>query len=604
VAQAIRRRVTARLGITPEFVVPIPKSRFPKTTSGKIQRMQLKRALEAGAYRETIASLFAEDGAEGSRSPANEVEAQVFGIWREVLGDAGVRLNAHLFELGGDSLKATQIASRIRERWRVEFPMHLLFSGAGTIEGMAEWIAENLNRGERDAAPAIQPVPRQATLPLSYSQLRLWLAEQIDPGTSLYNIGRAYRLKGMLDFPTLERTLQRIVERHEILRTTYRLEDMPVQEIQPELQIPIPRHDLAHLPASERDRVVGNLLTLEISRPFDLAVGPLLRGKLIRVGAEEHLLVLTCHQIVTDGWSLGLIARELAEIYTCFAGGQAAPLPALRVQYADYAVWQQRWFADAALEKQLSFWKHRLSERIAPLQFPAPGATSSPSNASGTRQLVLTQGALEKLRAFNAAENVTSYMTLLAVYKLLLSHWAGTAQVVVGSPESGRRRLETENLLGCFVNLLPLATRISPGDTFRTVLSHVRETAIEAFAHADVPFEKIQALVQPSNDGMRSRLFRVWFGPIDSLQPFAMGGLQVEPQAVFPPEAQFDLSCFLAEHAGSITCHFEYKRDLFTVARVEEMLEQFRSVLANSLEHPDTSVSEILAKVTVSTKNE
>ncbi|MBC8094864.1 MAG: hypothetical protein H7Y43_03530 [Akkermansiaceae bacterium] len=335
---------------------------------------------------------------------------------------------------------------------------------------------------------------------------------------------------------------------------------------------------------------------MEIARPFDLVEGPLLRVKLIRIADNEHLLVLTCHQIVTDAWSLGLFARELAELYSNFTAGQSSPLPALSTQYADYAVWQQRWLADAAVEKQLAFWKEQLTG------WPTLALTNPPnpsSNRSAVKSVILEKSLLQKLRAFNASESVTTYMTLLTVYKLVIAAWKNTADVVVGSPESGRRRSETETLLGCFVNMLPLRTRLRPEDTFRSLLNRVRETTAQAFANADVPFENIQATLR-RHDATRSRLFQVWFGPIDALQPFVMGGVQVALQPVFPPEAQFDLSCFVSENADSIRLFFEFKEETLNSAQLDEMLRQFRRVLTEACDHPEMPLGKFLQPLNAS----
>ncbi len=596
VAQAIRRQVTARLGIAPGFVVPLAKAKFPKTTSGKIQRTQLKKLLEAGEFREVVLSLERVMSSNDPTSARTEIEKQVAAIWEEVLGQTGLQSRAHLFELGGDSLKATQIASRIRERWQVDFPPYLLFDDAGTIQGMAQWITGNLDRAGANTPPAILPAPRNGILPLSYSQLRLWLADQIEPGTSLYNIGRTFELKGALDFSALERAINAIVERHEILRTVYRMEIMPEQEILPTIAVPLPRHELAHLMAGEQERVVSNLLSLEIARPFDLAEGPLLRVKLIRLGENKHLLLLTCHQIVTDAWSLGVFARELAELYSGFLTGEISPLPPLSAQYADYAVWQQRWLANAALEKQLAFWTKQLAGWPAPPRWPNNNSRTPSSNESNVKSLALEKSLLQDLRAFNVAENVTSYMTLLTVYKLLIAGWTNSSEVVVGSPESGRRRFETEKLLGCFVNMLPLRTRILPEATFRSLLHQVRNTTAQAFANADVPFEQIQSAAG-RHEATRGGLFQVWFGPIDSLQPFSMGEVRVTPQPVFPPEAQFDLSCFVSETADSIRLFFEYKKQLMTSAQLNELLQQFQWLLSKFLNEPETLIRDCLERI-------
>jgi hypothetical protein len=394
----------------------------------------------------------------------------------------------------------------------------------------------------------------------------------------------------------LEQALNALIRRHEILRTVYRLDAFPVQQILPEGETPLTRHDLAHLDADERRQIVANLCELEIQRPFDLARGPLLRAKLVRTAAQEHVLILCCHQIVTDAWSLGLFARELASLYASIVASAPNPLPPLEVQYADYAVWQQRWMADAALEQQIGFWKEQLAELAPPLVFARTEASKANSNDSTVRSLTIQSSRLGKLRTFNADENVTSFMTLFAAYNVLLAHLTGARDIVVGSPESGRRRYETESLLGCFVNMLPLRTRILPEDTFGTFLSRVRQTTVDAFANADIPFEKIQTLVRNTGE-TRSRLFQVWFGPIDALNAYAMGGLRVKPEPVFPPIAQFDLSCFLSEQPDSIRLFFEFKTSFFSADQINGILQCYEHLLTRFLENPGGSLNALLLEL-------
>jgi polyketide synthase PksJ len=587
VIQAIRRRVTARLGITPGFVVPLAKHEFPKTTSGKIQRTQLKKALEVGAYRELLKNLALQAGNNGAQpSAATDVEKQVAQIWQEVLRHSDLAAQAHLFELGGDSLKATQIASRVRERWQTDFPLHLLFSEIGTISGMATWISEH-QAASADSSPPIHSAPRNAVLPLSYSQLRLWLADQIDPGTALYNISRVFTLRGPLNFSALEQAVQALVQRHEILRTVYLLtSSIPEQKILSSVQISVPRHDFSHLSVEERQRIVENILSMEVARPFNLAVGPLIRAKLIRSSGQEHLLVVTMHQIVTDAWSLGVLTRELADLYSCFVRKVSEPHP-LPIQYADYAVWQQRWLADAALEKQMAFWKEQLKDSPAPLTLANRAAPVS--SESSVRQWMIPAALVKELRQFNRDENVSSYMTLLTVYSLALAAQNNTSDVIIGSPESGRRRFETESLLGCFVNMLPLRIRLLPNDTFRSLLQRVRETTAQAFANADIPFEKIQSLAPIAGD-TRQRLFQVWFGPIDSMQPFTAEDLQADVRPIFPAEAQFDLSCFISERPDTITLYFEYKKDILTSERITSFVDQIQQLLQRLLSEPTAGI--------------
>jgi acyl carrier protein len=607
-AQAIRSRVTAQLGIAPGVVIPLPKERFPKTSSGKIQRTQLKHSLETGDFQDIQRALEISPDAAGPPTLRNDIETRLAEIWGEVLGLPAVGCTTSLFDLGGDSLKAAQILSRVQEQWHVEFPLSLLFEGVATVEAMARWVAEHRGRSDH-ALPFIQPASRNRDLPLSYSQLRLWLAEQIEPGASLYNICRAVNLQGPVDAPALERALNGIIQRHEILRTVYRLAGEPVQDVLPELTLDLPRHELVHLPVAERQWIVSNLIALEVSRPFDLETGPLFRAKLIRLDANEHVLIVTFHQIATDAWSLGVFFRELAELYESEHAGRPAGLAPLAIQYADYAVWQQRWFSDAGLEAPLRYWKQKLAGPL-PMISLSPNPTASDTAhgnghpemqngaaeipCSAVQTLVLPSSLLGKLRAFNAAEGVTLYMTLLAAFKLLLHRWTGETDLPVGSPEAGRRRLETEKLLGCFVNLLVLRTRCSPETTVREFLGQVRRTTLEAVAHADVPFEKLfQALPSNGPAGHR-RFFRVWFGPIDSLQPFQIGPVRATPQAVFPPDAQFDLSLFIAEQPDEVRCFFEYKPQRVDCRQVSQMVRHYPLLLSQLIDWPTAAVTKVL----------
>jgi acyl-CoA synthetase (AMP-forming)/AMP-acid ligase II len=596
-AQAIRKRVTARMGLAPGHVIPVPKKDFPKTTSGKIQRTQLKKLLESGAFAAVQEAIEADARSAGGRPPQTETERRLAGIWENVLGVPSMGVATHLFDLGGDSLRATQIVSRIRGEWRIEFPLPLVFDGAGTVETMARWIDDNRGREEVHAPPAIQPVPRHGPLPLSHSQLRIWLAEQIDPGTAAYNICRAVTLAGPLDPAALEHALNEIVVRHEILRTVYRFADMPAQEIMDATPIELARHDLGHLEAVERGRIAANLASQEAARPFDLESGPLFRAKLIRLRSEEHRLILVFHQIVIDAWSIGIFCRELGELYASFAAGRPNPLPPLPVQYADYAFWQQRWFSDAALDGQLKYWKRKLEGELPALSL-AEEFSPTDANTATARRLVLRPPLLQEIRAFNAAEGSTLYLTLLSVYTMLLHQRSGATELVIGSPESGRRQTETEPLLGYFVNMLPLRNRVAPDKSFRQLLAGVRATAIEAFAHGDVPFEKLlQAMPGKGASGGHGPFFQTWCGPIDSLQPFSMGDVSARPEMLFPPEAQFDLALFIAEQPEEVACLFEFKTGVWSRATSEALPDQFEKLLRAAIAAPDRPVHEIIAAV-------
>lgn len=612
VARAIRKQVTARLGIAPRFVVPLERNQFPKTTSGKIQRTRLKHQLEKGVFDPQIRAMDEEEQEIESRDVTlmgSSTEGRLRKIWEEVLGRQPGSLETHLFDLGGDSLKATQIVSRVRDRWHLEFPLHLLFGRFGTVAGMARWI-EDHQHGEADRTPpAILPLAQPAPYrPLSYAQMRLWLAEQIDPGTPLYNICRVLSLVGPLQFPALEKSLQLIVDRHEILRTVYRLEDIPIQEVQPEWKLTVPRHDLAHAPANELRRTIANFIDNEAARPFDLETGPLLRAKVLRIGEDQHVLVVVFHQIVTDAWSLNRFLLELRQLYEAFAENRPNPLPPLQIQYGDYAHWQQRWFSHAALDQQLAYWRRKLNG-VLPATFSHraentppisggddadPSAVRTEDNASSVIKLRIPKATLEAIRACGRALDASLHMVLLAVFDVLIAHSECINEVVTGTPESGRHRPETESLLGCFVNILLLRTEIGPQDTFASVVARVRENVLEASTNSEVPFEMVlQAL--PAAE-YRERPFRFWFGPIDSMREFRMGGIHAEVSPVFPPQAQFDLSCFVSEQPDSVTCYFEHRKQAISTSRLTRLVQRFERLLLQLTGNPDVPFEQYLPK--------
>lgn len=508
----LRRFLQERL---PEYMVPsalmlLPA--LPLTPNGKIDR----KLLPAPDWSERLL----EDAYVAPRTPVEELVAN---SWQQVLGVAQVGAYDNFFALGGHSLLATQVVSRVRDAFGIELPLRTIFE-APTVAALAERIGQMQPTATLDAAPIV-PVPRDGALPLSFAQQRFWFFDQFEPGSPLYNIPDAVRLVGTLNVEALHQSFNTIVRRHEILRTTFPTVDgQPRQQIAPELAVPLPIIDLTHLPLAEREADVQRRARIEAMRGFDLQRGPLVRATLLRLGATEHVALLTMHHIVADGWSTGVLIRELAALYTALAHGQPTPLPALPIQYADYAAWQRQHLQGAIRDAQLNYWIEHL--RGAPPLLELPTDRPRPAvqtNQGGHHRFTLPPALLDDLHALSRQEGATLFMTLLAAWQTLLARYSGQTDISVGTPIANRTQGATEALIGCFINTLALRTDLSGDPPFRALLGRVRETALGAYAHQDLPFEMIVDALQPARNLNYPPLFQVMFilqnapiGPLES----------------------------------------------------------------------------------------
>ena len=456
----------------------------------------------------------------------------------------------------------------------------------------------------------IQPIPRGANteLPLSFAQQRLWFLDQLEPGSPVYNVPAAIRLKGPLNVSALERALGEVLRRHEALRTTFsNVKGKPVQVISP-APPPAPALsvvDLRGLPETERGARVLSLATKEARQTFDLARSPLLRSTLMRLSEEDHVLLLVTHHIACDGWSIGVLFRELATLYTAFTTGEAIPIAPLPIQYADFARWQRQWLQGEVLEEQLSYWKQRLAGAPAVLELPTDRSRPAVQTFKGARQsIVLPKGLSESLKALSQREGVTLFMTLLAAFKTLLYRYTGQEDIVVGSPMAGRNRAEIERLIGFFVNNLVLRTNLSGEPTFRELLRRVREVALGAYAHQDVPFEKLVEELQPERDLGRSPLFQVSFNLLNYVdERLEIPGLSISPLKVDNGTTKFDLTLFMVEGAEGLrgwleyneglSGWVEYRTDLFEAATITRMLGHLETLLEGIIADPDQRLSEL-----------
>ncbi len=580
----MRRFLKERL---PEYMLPsafVLLETLPLTSNGKVDRKALPAPDQA---RPELGEAFV--------APRTPVEEAVAGIWAKVLGVEQVGVYDNFFELGGHSLLATQAISRVREALQVELPLRSFFDSP-VVADLAKSIEASRRSDENLQAPPLQPISRDGELPLSYAQHQLWFVEQLQPGSSSYSVPQAIRMSGTLDPEALRRALNAIVDRHESLRTTFASVDgEPVQAIGPRLEMELPLVDLSGLPENEREIQTLRLVDEEVQRPFDLARGPLFRASLLRLGDEEHVLLLNMHHIISDGWSLGVLFRELATLYEAFATGRPASLPELAIQYADYAYWQREWLQGEVLEKQLSYWRRRLNGAPALLKLPTDRPRLAVQSFRGARQFaVLPLSLAEELNALSQRESVTLFMTLLAAFQTLFYRYSHQDDMVVGTDVANRNRVETEGLIGFFINNVVMRTDLSGDPTFRELLGRVREVALEAYAHQDLPFSKLVEGLKPERSRGYHPLFQVLFVLQNApMQKLELPGLTLSPVEVDSQTSKFDLAVFMEEKEQGLIGTWAYKTDLFDAATITRMAGHFATLLANVVAQPHARLSDL-----------
>lgn len=441
--------------------------------------------------------------------------------------------------------------------------------------------------------------------PLSFAQQRLWFLDQLEPNGALYNVPRALKLAGHLDIDALQRALNELARRHEVFRTHFTAVEGEVRQIisepgavgsrQSAGEIRLSFVDLSDLPDAEREARARQLTQAEAAQPFNLAQGPLLRARLLRLGPQEHVLLLTNHHIVSDAWSGGILFKELGELYDDFAGGQPSSLQPLAIQYADFAEWQREWLSGDELERQLGYWKKQLHGVTGVLDLPTDYPRSSLQQSRGAYKfLTLPSELTGELKELSRRAGATLFMTLLAAFQILLSRYSGQNDIVVGSPIAGRNRAETEHIIGFFINTLALRADLSGDPTFRQFLGFIRETALGAYAHQDLPFEKLVEELHPERDPSRNPLFQVMFqfqnAPSPALQ---MKDLAVTVLDVSTETAKFDLMLAAREEDGELVCVIEYSSELFAGETIERMLQQYATLLAGIVAQPEEKISRL-----------
>ncbi|HEY0514845.1 MAG TPA: amino acid adenylation domain-containing protein, partial [Thermoanaerobaculia bacterium] len=499
------------------------------------------------------------------------------------------------FHLGGHSLLATQVLSRVRRLFGVELSLRTLFE-APTVETLARAI-ERAIESHQEASPALLPLAGTPGLPLSFAQARLWFLDRLQPGSALYNLPVAYRLRGLLEPGALAAALGEIVRRHGALRTRF-VEglDGPAQVVDPAGAFSLAEVDLGGLPEPAR-RPEGERLTAEEAlRPFDLARGPLFRGLLLRAGTSEWSLVLAMHHIVSDGWSVGVLARELEILYAAGLAGKESPLPELAVQYPDFAVWQRRWLCDETLEGQLAYWRERLAGHPPLLELPTDRPRPAVRTLRGAEEPFKLGAELSgRLRDLSRRLGAPLSMTVLAGFLALLRRYTGQADLLVGTPVAGRNRVELESLIGFFVNTLVLRTEVAGNPTFTELLGRARETALSAYAHSDLPFERLVEELAPERNLSYPPLFQVMFAQEAGLAATLprIAGLEIEGLEVSIRSAKFDLTVSLIDATPRLAGAIEYSLDLFDAVTARRIGRHLEILLDGATSDPEARLSEL-----------
>jgi amino acid adenylation domain-containing protein len=603
-AAELRAALAARL---PPYMVPaIAFGRaLDRLPNGKLDRRSLARWSPVALARRPL------EAPEAPRTPLEELLA---GLFAEVLGVDRLGVEESFFEHGGHSLAAMRLIARIREALGTELPLHRVFE-TPTVAALARAVAGEArsDRGDRSDAPPLVSVSRATPLPLSFAQQRLWFLHQLEPASPVYNMPAALHLPGRIDRAMLAAALGEVARRHESLRTRFvTVEGEPVQVVDPPAPVPVPEIDLAGLPAARRLEEARRLAREEALRPFDLGDpegGPLLRTALVRLGEAEQLLLLTLHHVISDGWSLRVLARELSALYEAGLERRPSPLPELAIQYGDYAVWQRGVLRGEVLEAELAHWRARLAGAPPvldlPLDRPRPAVMSS---RGASRALALPPALLPSLQALARRQGVTLFMAVLAAFQALLARISNTGDVSVGSPVAGRGQLQTEGLIGFFVNTLVLRTDLSGapgGPSFAELLARVRETCLAAYAHQDLPFEKLVEELHPQRNLSYAPLVQVSF-VLDSDPPPALrlGGVEATLWPLETEIEKFDLSLTLGVGAAGLSGAIGFRSDLFDGVTIERLAGYFGRLLAGAVAAPQLFLQQRLPELPLLSEEE
>ncbi len=572
----------------PEYMIPaaIEKlEQMPLTVNGKIDRAGLPRAEEGGGRSGS--------GQVAAVTPTQEI---VKGVWEEVLSRRGISLTDNFFEQGGHSLLATRVISRIRKLFQVEIPLRSLFERP-TVAELSREVDEALRASTGIRVPAIKAAGRQRELPLSFAQQRLWFLSQLEGETAAYNIPLMLRLRGKLNEQGLRRSLSRILRRHEVLRM--RVEEVdgrPLQIIEEIEQIELGITDLREEEEADREREASAIAEREVKRGFDLSRGGLIRGMVIRMGEEDQILLLNMHHIVSDGWSMGILVRELKEMYRGEVRGEEVKLEEMEIQYGDYAVWQREWLRGEVLEEQMRYWKERLRGVKPVLMMGTDRRRPAEQSYRGRMEwFEVSEEVSERVKEMSRSEGATMFMTLLAAFDVLLMRYSGQLDILVATPVANRTHPEMEELIGFFVNTLVIRADLRGEPSFRELMGRVREACVGAYAHQDLPFEKLVEELQPERGLSHNPVFQVMFTYESSREEeVELEGLEVVGLGIDTNITELDLMLALEEgEGGRLKGSIEYSTDLFDATTIKRMHQNFHALLESIVSNPDQKISEL-----------
>ncbi len=583
--EALKHRLQQQL---PDYMVPqywLFMARLPLTPNGKLDRKALPQPEASQVQKAYVA-------------PSTERQRQVAQIWQEVLKLERVGLADNFFELGGHSLLATQVMSRVRQLLNTEVALRTLFEHS-TLRAFVQALEPEASpQAPLPLAPALTRVERDQSLPLSYAQERQWFLWQLDPDSTAYHIPAALRLRGVLDVVALERSFNALLARHESLRTQFIEEDgRTVQVIQPAMSLTLTVEPFG--PAADFDARLKARVDAEISQLFNLRQGPLLRVKLLQLATDDYVLIVTQHHIVSDRWSMKVTVDELIELYAGYSQGQEVQLPALPIQYADYAHWQRQWMDSGERERQLAYWLEQLGGEQPVLELPTDHPRPAQQSYRGAQiHIPLSPELGVALKQLAQREQVTLFMLLLASFQALLHRYSGQNDIRVGVPIANRNRLETERLIGFFVNTQVLKAEFTEGLSFRDLLGQVRRAALAGQAWQDLPFEQLVDRLQPERSLSHNPLFQVMFNH-QSEDPRAqaistqLGALRVESLSWESTTAQLDLTLNTFESEDGVSASLIYATDLFDAATIERLAMHWQTLLQGIVSHPQQAVAEL-----------
>ncbi len=584
--KALRQFLADKL---PEYMVPsafVQLDEMPLTPNGKVNR----RALPPPD--QTLLQKAIEQEYEAPRTPTEEVLAEIYGSLLKV---EKVGANHNFFDLGGHSLLATQLVSRIRQSFDIDLPLRHVFEKP-TVAGLAMIIDQLKLASQGIEIPPIVPVSRDQELPLSFAQQRLWFLAQLEPDSPFYNLPETYRIIGPLKPDVLEQSLNYVIRRHESLRTTFHSENgSPRQVIHEPFEVRIPLTDLSALPKDEREREVERIVAERAWEPIDIETLPLFKVELLKTGPNEHIIILNMHHIIGDNWSSNVLLSEMAVIYEALARGDEPQLPPLTIQYADFAYWQRSWLKGETLQKEIDFWKEQLAEAPPVLELPTDRPRPAVQTFNGAYKTFYVSPEISAaLKHLAKQAGATDFMILLAAFQTLLHRYSGQDDILIGTPIANRNHPEIERLIGFFVNTLVIRGRFDERPTFRQLLKQIRETSLAAYAHQDLPFEKLVDALQPERNLSHAPIFQVMFAlqtsGAQTLQA-AHSELKLEPVEAHSKTAKFDLTLFMLEEGDRFGGALEFNTDLFDEETIDRMIEHFTNLLQAIVENPDAPVN-------------